>query len=572
MANTNQTATVEIDVVVEPKTIKELRKELKGYREDILNAESGTEEYRQAVIKAGQAQEQLDDVMEVSRGAAMDWREAMSGTVSEVTKGLSAISGGFTAYKGIVALTGKENKALEETFVKLQSVMAITQGLTALSSGIGNIGKSLNTLKGIMLAHPITFWATVIAGVGAALVALIKNISDTNGAMGKLRKENELINEQQAKLQVTTDRQVKLMELEGKSIQEIINYKIRQYEVNLALEEQERVNTIKQLERLKERRKGWERFASILNVTSGGSSVLANLTKFSDEAKGVKKLNTEIEGLTDSILDQKLALQDLKKEYSDVVSSSKDIKDYWEETANIIANRDLGKVFTTNNTFNKPLTDTENKLGDTVNSGINPEDNIDEINSYTAAVISSAQQEVISWQDRMNAVGQYLDVTTNVMGSITKLYEQNYQNKLQEAQLDGKITKEEEKMLKKAFEQQKAAQYAQAVVAGLLAVQQALSSGPPPINFILAGAVGVATIANVAAIASTKIGSMSGSAGGNTTLPNISLPNNATTQQGFDEETFNNIQPRDYPTQVVVVEDIYQGLNNRQVKVNETTF
>jgi len=50
----------------------------------------------------------------------------------------------------------------------------------------------------------------------------------------------------------------------------------------------------------------------------------------------------------------------------------------------------------------------------------------------------------------------------------------------------------------------KASAVATATIDGIAAVQKALASAPPPFNFILAGLVGVATLANVAKIASAK--------------------------------------------------------------------
>ena len=47
-------------------------------------------------------------------------------------RGLTALSGGFQAVQGASVLFGKENKKLEETLVKLNAVMSITQGLQVI--------------------------------------------------------------------------------------------------------------------------------------------------------------------------------------------------------------------------------------------------------------------------------------------------------------------------------------------------------------------------------------------------------------------------------------------------------
>jgi hypothetical protein len=54
------------------------------------------------------------------------------------------------------------------------------------------------------------------------------------------------------------------------------------------------------------------------------------------------------------------------------------------------------------------------------------------------------------------------------------------------------------------FKNQKAAQLAMAIVAGALAVQQALSSAPPPANFILAGISGAAAAVEIGVIAGAQ--------------------------------------------------------------------
>jgi hypothetical protein len=56
----------------------------------------------------------------------------------------------------------------------------------------------------------------------------------------------------------------------------------------------------------------------------------------------------------------------------------------------------------------------------------------------------------------------------------------------------------------KEFNTQKAAKMAIAVVAGALAVQQALSAAPPPVNFVLAGISGAAAAVELGVIAGAQ--------------------------------------------------------------------
>ena len=59
----------------------------------------------------------------------------------------------------------------------------------------------------------------------------------------------------------------------------------------------------------------------------------------------------------------------------------------------------------------------------------------------------------------------------------------------------------------------KAAAVTQATIDGILAVQKALASAPPPFNFVMAAAVGLATAANVARIMSMESGGYTGDLG-----------------------------------------------------------
>ena len=68
----------------------------------------------------------------------------------------------------------------------------------------------------------------------------------------------------------------------------------------------------------------------------------------------------------------------------------------------------------------------------------------------------------------------------------------------------GQIASLQESGSKELFFIGKSAAIATATIDGLLAVQRALASAPPPLNFALAGVVGAATVANISKIASQK--------------------------------------------------------------------
>jgi hypothetical protein len=90
----------------------------------------------------------------------------------------------------------------------------------------------------------------------------------------------------------------------------------------------------------------------------------------------------------------------------------------------------------------------------------------------------------------------------------------------------------------------KAFAVAQATIDAFLGIQKALASYPPPFNFVAAGLVGVAAIANIKKIVSVKIpgkggGGASVPAGLTSAVPQIPKPQQQTTS--LDRNSLNQI-------------------------------
>jgi len=107
-----------------------------------------------------------------------------------LTSSLSGVAAGFSAYQGALNLAGVENKNLEESLLKVQSAMALSQGLQALGesrdsfkqlkavatdalkgikAGIGATGIGLLVVSlGLIVAN----WEAIVASVKEAFPAL----------------------------------------------------------------------------------------------------------------------------------------------------------------------------------------------------------------------------------------------------------------------------------------------------------------------------------------------------------------------------------------------------------------
>ena len=162
---------VNLDTSKAVNSLKSLRTELKNVKDAMTNLSEGSEAFQQAANKAGELKHQLDEINESVRGASADFGDMLS-NATQVTNG---IIGGFTAAQGAMNLFGVESENVTKAIAKLQSLMAIGQGvaqidqmtkaLPKLSAAITGTSKAAKLLKTVL--KPKVFLA-----ITAALTAL----------------------------------------------------------------------------------------------------------------------------------------------------------------------------------------------------------------------------------------------------------------------------------------------------------------------------------------------------------------------------------------------------------------
>jgi len=169
--------------------------------------------------------------------------DAASSTFStKLTGAVNGAASAFSVAEGATALMGVESEKLQETMVKLQAAMSISQGLTGLKEGgiaFKQLGQSAMTaLKGIRTGLAAT-------GIGLFLVALgtvVAYWDDIKAAVSGVTDEQEKLNEvskakfENSKAELENlDAQDNILKLQGKSEREILNLKIAK--VNTAIED-----------------------------------------------------------------------------------------------------------------------------------------------------------------------------------------------------------------------------------------------------------------------------------------------------------------------------------------------
>ena len=215
-----------------------LRQEIKKYQSEVLAAEEGTEEWRQAVQKLGDAKHRLVDMNEMAKLATNDIGEQLS-ALSSVGSGVASA---FGAVQGVMTLVGKDTDNLQKQMVKMQAVMAIVQGaqgIDGMIKGLKGLSMTIKTLgtniKGLTEIMGKNGWLAVVLALAAALFKLNRAIQNGKALAVSYSHEIEtLSNSMKAMLEINamndaaTERQIKLMQAEGKTEAEILQYKLDQ--------------------------------------------------------------------------------------------------------------------------------------------------------------------------------------------------------------------------------------------------------------------------------------------------------------------------------------------------------
>lgn len=194
--------------------INEVKNALKDLDNSIGNYQSNVGNYANSFKEAmTDAQEQI---------------EPMKAKFESVQKISSGLASGFAAVQGVTALLGVENDKLGQTFLKLQSAMAIAQGIgglgdlvegmskakVAFSGAITSIKSFITSLRGMKLA-------LVSTGIGAAIV-LVGMLANAYFKLADATDKAKLAKERLDKLETDVEldnkrKKVELTEAETKA-------------------------------------------------------------------------------------------------------------------------------------------------------------------------------------------------------------------------------------------------------------------------------------------------------------------------------------------------------------------
>jgi len=153
------------------KSLADVKKAIKDANAELIAAQTNFGEYSKEAVNAAKKVAELKDAIQEAGETANLFDpgkkfQALSGA-------LTSVAGGFAAVQGAIGLFGGESKELEKQLLKVQSALALSQGLSTITDS----AKDFQRLGAIIKTQVVTSFNTLktaigATGIGALAIAL----------------------------------------------------------------------------------------------------------------------------------------------------------------------------------------------------------------------------------------------------------------------------------------------------------------------------------------------------------------------------------------------------------------
>lgn len=215
---------------------KSLKQQLREATAEVAQMAEKYGETSKETVQAAKRAAELKDRIEDANDAILAFKG--EGAFLATGKALQSVASGFAAAQGAMGLFGSESENVEKAILKVQSAMALAQGL----EGLEDAGRAFTQLKTVAVdAFNAIKGAIGATGIGAfviALGAIYYYWDDIKEAVSGVSEEQQRLNEKTAaNLEISKKNldilgaQDNILKLQGKSEKEIIALKLKKYEI-----------------------------------------------------------------------------------------------------------------------------------------------------------------------------------------------------------------------------------------------------------------------------------------------------------------------------------------------------
>lgn len=240
---------LQVDTSGSQSSIRDLKREIKDLKGQLLGLEQGTKEYNDVLLEVANKTHDLKEMQEEVARSSQDFGDQLG----NAQRTLAGMSGAFQAVLGALSLMGVEMGDDIKMLKMLQSAMAITQGVAAIDAGVKSFKALTIAIRASSAAMSGMQKALVATGIGAAAVAVgvlvsklselkakndeaKKSLDDMAAAMERVRNYTGTLNQAYQSFIDTLDYQSKLEQASGKGTVAVNKMKLDALKQRLAEE------------------------------------------------------------------------------------------------------------------------------------------------------------------------------------------------------------------------------------------------------------------------------------------------------------------------------------------------
>jgi len=428
---------LKVDVELEEgsKSLRSLKQEFKETQKQLEGLTVGSQKYIDTLKKLGGIRDDIGDLNQTINAFNPE------GKVQALGNAIGGVASGFQTATAATALFGTENEELTKTLVKVQSAMALTDGI----KGIVAMKDSFTVLNAVIAANPFIAIATAIIAAIALISAAINNQNEEEEKLNKKREERH--REQMKRLQKehedAMDYTLEIMKARGASDKEL-------YEAEK--------NLIKQ--RLEENR---------LMMVGKAIHAQEYYEKEEELNKKLTLLNLNHKRVVEETETKK------REEYSKTIKKKEEVIDKdWEEAQAWLENASIREL--KQKEIDDKISEEKRKQREK-DSEENDKWLADEAAKQQKANDDEAAQEDRKNKDAIAAMSARQQMEKDAFAATQALSDIVYLSKLNNVQ---KGSVEEQKILKRQFEVNKAFQIGNALMNGAQGIQLAWATIPDP--------------------------------------------------------------------------------------------
>lgn len=321
MATREEVVKLTIESAEAAKSVKEVRESLKAIRDQMLAVGDDSKEFHQLAAAAAELKDRVNDANEAMAAMHPDGFQS-------VTNFASKAAGAIQGVTGAMALFGGESEAVQQTMMKLQAAMALTQGLEAVK----DLGKAWTAVNAIIRANPVAAIVTAVVALGAAVKEVVDYFNPLNTEARRLQATTERTTKETELRLGYLDNEIKLAQARGATEEEIYNMNKEQVQEKIKLAKLSLASaeaTLKQ----QEAEKGildyiGEAYIMMLKLT--GQTEMANVQEQAQAARRKQNLQEYV----DAVNEAKLNLDALITEEEIIeINHTNFLKDQYKERA-----------------------------------------------------------------------------------------------------------------------------------------------------------------------------------------------------------------------------------------------